>query len=62
MLQVWARVDQGGGGTVAAYIAELDVDTIDVGVPVLSMHAPYEMTAKIDVYSAYRAFVVFCKA
>lgn len=56
------KVDQGGGGTVAAYIAELDVDTIDVGVPVLSMHAPYEMTAKIDVYSAYRAFVVFCKA
>ena len=55
-------MDQGGGGTVAAYIAELDVDTIDVGVPVLSMHAPYEMTAKIDVYSAYRAFVVFCKA
>ena len=56
------KVDQGGGGTVAVYIAELDVDTIDVGVPVLSMHAPYEMTAKIDVYSAYRAFVVFCKA
>lgn len=56
------KVDQGGGGTVAAYIAELNVDTIDVGVPVLSMHAPYEMTAKIDVYSAYRAFVVFCKA
>lgn len=56
------KVDQGGGGTVAAYIAELDVDTIDVGVPVLSMHAPYEMTAKIDVYSAYRAFAVFCKA
>lgn len=56
------KVDQGGGGTVAAYIAELNVDTIDVGVPVLSMHAPYEMTAKIDVYSAYRAFAVFCKA
>ena len=56
------KVDQGGGGTVAAYIAELDVDTIDVGVPVLSMHAPYEMTSKIDVYSTYRAFVEFCKA
>ena len=55
------KVDQGGGGTVASYIAELDVDTIDVGVPVLSMHAPYELTAKIDVYSAYRAFSEFCK-
>ncbi len=55
------KVDQGGGGTVAAYIAELDVDTIDVGVPVLSMHAPYELTSKIDVYSTYRAFAEFCK-
>ena len=49
----------GGGGTVAAYIANLDVDTIDVGVPVLSMHAPFEIVSKIDVYSAYRAFSVF---
>ncbi|MGN0580130.1 MAG: aminopeptidase [Ruminococcus sp.] len=53
------RVDGGGGGTVAAYIANMNVDTIDVGVPVLSMHAPYEIVAKIDVYSAYRAFAVF---
>lgn len=53
------KVDMGGGGTVAAYIANLDVDTIDVGVPVLSMHAPYEIVSKIDVYSAYRAFAVF---
>ena len=49
----------GGGGTVAAYIANLDVDTIDVGVPVLSMHAPYEVVSKIDVYMAYRAFYAF---
>lgn len=55
------KVDQGGGGTVAAYIAELDVDTIDVGVPVLSMHAPFELTSKIDVYSTYRAFAEFSK-
>ncbi len=55
------KVDQGGGGTVAAYIAELDVDTIDLGVPVLSMHAPYEVTSKIDVYSTYRAFYEFSK-
>ncbi|MBR4022980.1 MAG: aminopeptidase [Ruminococcus sp.] len=53
------KVDMGGGGTVAAYIANLDVDTIDVGVPVLSMHAPYEVVSKIDVYMAYRAFYAF---
>ncbi len=53
------KVDGGGGGTVAMYIANLDVDTIDVGVPVLSMHSPYELVSKIDVYMAYRAFSVF---
>lgn len=53
------KVDGGGGGTVAAYIANLNVDTIDVGVPVLSMHAPFEVVAKTDVYMAYRAFKVF---
>ena len=53
------KVDGGGGGTVAMYIANMDVDTIDVGVPVLSMHAPYELVSKIDVYMAYRAFLTF---
>lgn len=53
------KVDGGGGGTVAMYIANMDVDTIDVGVPVLSMHAPYEVVSKIDVYSAYKAFLTF---
>ncbi len=53
------KVDQGGGGTVAAYIANLDVDVIDLGVPVLSMHAPFEVVSKIDVYMAYRAFYEF---
>ncbi|WP_448901088.1 aminopeptidase [Eubacterium sp.] len=53
------KVDAGGGGTVAMYIANLDVDTIDVGVPVLSMHAPYEVVAKVDVYMAYKAFLTF---
>ena len=53
------KVDAGGGGTVAAYIANLNVDVIDVGVPVLSMHAPYEVTSKIDVYMAYKAFSAF---
>ena len=53
------KVDMGGGGTVAAYIANLNVDTIDVGVPVLSMHAPFETVSKIDTYMAYKAFAVF---
>lgn len=53
------KVDGGGGGTVAMYIANMDVDTIDVGVPVLSMHAPYEVVSKIDVYMAYKAFLTF---
>lgn len=55
------KVDIGGGGTVAMYIANLDVDVIDVGVPVLSMHAPYEVVSKIDVYMAYKAFYHFFK-
>ena len=53
------KVDIGGGGTVAAYIANLNVDVIDVGVPVLSMHAPFEIVSKIDVYMAYKAFSAF---
>jgi len=53
------RVDEGGGGTVATCISELDIDTSDIGVPVISMHAPYELVSKIDVYSAYRAFSAF---
>lgn len=53
------KVDIGGGGTVAAYIANLNVDTIDVGVPVMSMHAPFEITAKTDVWAAFRAFEAF---
>lgn len=53
------KVDLGGGGTVAAYIANLNVDVIDVGVPVLSMHAPFEIVSKIDTYMAYKAFYAF---
>ena len=56
------KVDMGGGGTVAAYIANLNIDTIDIGVPVLSMHAPYELVAKTDIWSAYRAFKVFLES
>ena len=53
------KVDNGGGGTVAMYVANLNIDTIDVGVPVMSMHAPFEITAKADIYAAYRAFIAF---
>ncbi len=55
------RVDLGGGGTVAQYIANMGVDVIDLGVPVLSMHAPFETTAKLDVYMCYRAMYEFMK-
>lgn len=55
------RVDLGGGGTVAQYIANMGVDTVDLGVPVLSMHAPFETTSKLDVYMCYRAMYEFMK-
>lgn len=55
------RVDLGGGGTVAMFIANMGVDVIDLGVPVLSMHAPFETTAKLDVYMCYRAMYEFMK-
>ena len=48
------KLDQGGGGRVAKYGANQDIDTIDVGVPVLSMHSPFEIVSKADVYMAYR--------
>ncbi len=54
-------VDAGGGGTVAKFIANLGIDTVDVGVPVLSMHAPYELISKADVYSLYKACLAFRK-
>ncbi len=50
------RVDLGGGGTIAKYVANMNVDVVDLGVPVLSMHAPFELISKIDIYMAYRAF------
>ncbi len=55
------KVDQGGGGTVAMYIANHNIPTIDIGVPVLSMHAPFEVISKADLYETYKAFAAFCK-
>lgn len=55
------KVDAGGGGTVAKFIAKLNIDTVDIGVPVISMHAPYELISKADLYSSYKAFAAFLK-
>ena len=56
------RVDLGGGGTVAKFVANRDIETIDIGVPVLSMHSPFEIVHKNDVYMAYLAFAAFNKS
>ncbi|MCQ2086005.1 MAG: aminopeptidase [archaeon] len=53
------KIDNGGGGTVAMYVSSHNVDTVDLGVPVLSMHSPYEITAKADVYMLYLAIKAF---
>lgn len=53
------KVDEGGGGTIAQFIADMDVDTVDLGVAVLAMHAPFEITSKLDVYYTYKAFCAF---
>ena len=52
-------VDVGGGGTIAKYVAHMDVDTVDLGVPILSMHSPFELASKLDVYNTYKAFKAF---
>lgn len=53
------KVDQGGGGTVARFVASLEIDVVDMGVPMFSMHSPFELVAKFDVYMAYKAFLAF---
>ena len=55
------KVDLGGGGTIAVVLANRGMSVIDCGVPVLSMHSPYEITSKFDVYQAYRAYEAFYK-
>lgn len=56
------KVDTGGGGTIAKYVANLNVDVVDIGVPVLSMHAPFELISKLDLYMTYKAVLAFFKA
>lgn len=53
------KVDQGGGGTIAYIMANYNMDVVDLGVPVLSMHAPYEIVSKTDVYMTYKAYKTF---
>ena len=56
------KVDCGGGGTVAKFLSEHNIETVDLGVPVISMHAPCEVISKVDLYEAYLAFRAFCLA
>jgi len=56
------KVDKGGGGTVAKYFARLGMEVVDLGAPVLSMHSPYEVTSKVDLYSSYLAYHTFLKS
>jgi aspartyl aminopeptidase len=55
------KVDKGGGGTIAQYVANLGTEVLDCGVPVLSMHSPFEVISKIDLYTAYRGYLAFLK-
>lgn len=56
------KVDAGGGGTVAMYIANMNIDVLDVGVPVISMHSPFEIVSKLDVYMTYQGIKAFYEA
>jgi aspartyl aminopeptidase len=56
------KVDKGGGGTVAKYFSRLGMEVVDLGAPVLSMHSPYEVTSKVDLYSSYLAYLAFLKS
>lgn len=55
-------VDVGGGGTVAKFVAQMDVEVVDLGVPILSMHSPFELSSKLDIYDTYLAFLAFYQA
>ena len=55
------KVDQGGGGTIALFVAHLGVEVLDCGVPVLSMHSPFEVISKIDLYTTYRGYIAFLR-
>ena len=56
------RVDEGGGGTIAKFLAEYGMEVVDVGPPVLSMHSPFELSHKADIYMTCRCFKAFYEA
>ena len=56
------KVDAGGGGTVAMYMANRNITTLDAGVPVLSMHAPFEVVSKLDCYETYKGMSAVYRA
>ena len=53
------KTDAGGGGTIAGYVANLDIEVIDAGVPLLAMHSPFEVAGKYDIYMAYKGYNAF---
>jgi len=53
------KIDEGGGGTVAKFLAEYGMDIIDMGAPILTMHSPFEISSKLDIFESYRAFKAF---
>jgi aspartyl aminopeptidase len=55
------KIDEGGGGTVAKHLAVYGMDILDCGTPLLTMHSPYELSSKLDIFETYRAFNVFFK-
>jgi aspartyl aminopeptidase len=55
------KVDRGGGGTIALDVANLGVEVLDCGIPVLSMHSPFEVISKIDLYTTYKGYVAFLR-
>jgi aspartyl aminopeptidase len=57
----WGKVGKGNAGTVACAFAGLGIDALDCGIPVLSMHSPFEIISKIDLWTAYKAYTAFFK-
>jgi aspartyl aminopeptidase len=55
------KVDKGGGGTIAKYVANLGVEVLDCGIAVLSMHAPFEVISKADLYTTYQGYTAFLR-
>ena len=53
------KLDQGGGGTIAMFLANRDIDVVDIGVPIFNIHAPLEIASKADLYSTYLGYTAF---